>query len=110
MPPDTPVLNESRNATGCNSKSGSAPDAGGVEKYHEGDGLDHSKGEHSHRGGANGGHLIELGSDEAFHAELIHDDTTHRVSIIIPGGKAAKNGLKGSASNERFSAPDDFLK
>lgn len=75
---------------GCNSKSGNAPDAVVAERHHEGDGHDHSPGEHSHIG-PHDGHLIELGSDEAFHAELIHDDKAHRVTIFILDGKAKNN-------------------
>jgi hypothetical protein len=73
---------------GCNQKGANGP-PGKVEaeKHHEGDGHDHSAGEHSDAG-PHGGHLIELGSDEAFHAELLHDDTTHRVTVYILDGKA----------------------
>lgn len=75
---------------GCNSKSSSDHNAIVAERHHEGDGHDHSMGEHSHIG-PHDGHLIELGSDEAFHAELVHDDTTHRVTIFILDGKAKNN-------------------
>jgi hypothetical protein len=75
---------------GCNSRSTSEPSAVASERHHEGDGHDHSTGEHSHTG-PHDGHLIELGSDEAFHAELIHDDKTHRVTIFILDGKAKNN-------------------
>ena len=71
-------------------KSSGGPNTGVAERHHEGDGHDHSSGEHSHTG-PHDGHLIELGSDEAFHAELIHDDKTHRVTIFILDGKAKNN-------------------
>lgn len=76
---------------GCDSKGGGGKaDTGSPEKHHEGDGHDHSAGEHSEIG-PHGGHLIELGSDEAFHAELLHDDKTHRVTVYILDGKAKDN-------------------
>jgi hypothetical protein len=55
--------------------------------HHEGDGHGHTAEAHSEIG-PHGGHLIELGSNEAFHAELLHDDTTHRVTVYILDGKA----------------------
>lgn len=73
---------------GCNTNS--AHDEPASERHHENDGHDHSSGEHSHIGPHNG-HLIELGSGEAFHAELIHDDKTHRVTVFILDGTAKKN-------------------
>lgn len=73
---------------GCSSESSTQPDA--PERHHEGDGHDHSPGGHSHIG-PHGGHLIELGSDESFHAELLHDEAMHRVTIYILDGEAKKN-------------------
>lgn len=76
---------------GCNTNGvGGTPDRVGAERHHEGDGHDHSAGEHSDAG-PHGGHLIELGSDEAFHAELLHDEKTHRVTVYILDGKAKEN-------------------
>lgn len=61
-----------------------------AERHHENDGHDHSAGEHSHIGPHNG-HLIELGSNEEYHAELLHDEATHRVTIYILDGAAKTN-------------------
>jgi hypothetical protein len=75
-------------AVGCNSK----PGAGGgatTERHHEGDGHDHAAGEHSETG-PHGGHLIELGKED-YHAELIHDETAHVVTIYILDGKAKES-------------------
>jgi hypothetical protein len=35
--------------------------------------------------------LIELGSNEEYHAELVHDEATHRVTVYILDGAAKKN-------------------
>lgn len=61
-----------------------------AERHHENDGHDHSTGEHSHEG-PHGGHLVELGTSEEFHAEVIHDDKSHRVTVYILDGKAKEN-------------------
>lgn len=76
---------------GCGTKGGTdAPDAVVTDKHHEGDGHDHASAEHASIG-PHGGQLIELGSDEAFHAELVHDDNAHRVTVYILDGKAKNN-------------------
>jgi hypothetical protein len=76
---------------GCGTKAGNvAPNASVAENHHEGDGHDHSSAEHSHFG-PHGGHIIELGSNDAFHAELLHDDKTHRVAVYILDGKATNS-------------------
>jgi len=41
---------------------------------------------HSHEG-VHGGHIIELG-DENYHAELVHDDATHKVGVYLLDGTA----------------------
>lgn len=73
---------------GCTSKTGSdpakPPDA---QEHHEKDGHDH--GQHSDKG-PHGGQLIELGQ-EAYHAELIHDEKTHQVTIYILDGQARQS-------------------
>jgi hypothetical protein len=48
------------------------------------EGHDHgAEAEHAHpTEGPHGGHLIELG-DEQFHAELLHDEATHTVTVHI---------------------------
>jgi hypothetical protein len=79
---------------------GKTSDTGGAESVasehhnddgHDHDGHDHGSAGHSHVG-PHDGHLIELGSNEAFHAELLHDDSTHRVTVHILDGKA-KNSV-----------------
>jgi len=76
---------------GCNSKNETGTTVASVtQRHHQGDGHAHSTGEHSHTG-PHGGHLIELGSDEAFHAELVHDDAKHRVTVFVLDGKAKDN-------------------
>jgi hypothetical protein len=39
--------------------------------------------------GPNGGHIIEIGA-KAHHAELVHDDATHKVGIYVLDGHAKK--------------------
>jgi hypothetical protein len=74
---------------GCSAKSGPDTEAKPAEHHHEGDGHDHGQEKHSHTG-PHGGHLIELGQ-EAYHAELIHDEKTHQVTIYILDGQVKKN-------------------
>jgi len=73
---------------GCSAKTASNENT--PERHHEGDGHDHSAKEHSHLG-PHGGHLIELGSEEAYHAELLHDDKSQRVTVYILDGKGKDN-------------------
>ncbi|MEX0643570.1 MAG: hypothetical protein WD468_12770 [Pirellulales bacterium] len=61
--------------TGCGS-AGSGGAAADADHGHE----------HSHEG-VHGGHIIELG-DEDYHAELIHDDATHKVGVYLLDGTA----------------------
>lgn len=61
-----------------------------ADRHHENDGHDHSAGEHSHIG-PHKGHLIELGTNEEYHAELLHDEAAHRVTVYILDGEAKKN-------------------
>lgn len=44
---------------------------------------DHGHGDHSKKAGPNGGHLIELGRDHAWHAELTDDHATNTVTIYM---------------------------
>lgn len=75
---------------GCGSNTTHGPDAmSNAEQHHEGDGHEHPNEEHSHTG-PHGGHLIELGQ-EAYHAELLHDDKTHQVTIYILDGQVKKS-------------------
>lgn len=49
-------------------------------------GHDHGAGEHAEHG-PHEGQLIELGKEE-YHAELVHDDKTHTITIYLLDGKA----------------------
>jgi len=44
--------------------------------------------DHSHESGPNGGHLIELGKNEEYHAELVFDAETRVTTIYILDGHA----------------------
>jgi hypothetical protein len=61
---------------GC-GKSGSAP-APEVDAHAD---------EHAHGAGPHGGQIIELGEEE-YHAELTHDDATHKVGVYLLDGSA----------------------
>jgi hypothetical protein len=75
---------------GCSSKTAPGTAASpNAEQHHEGDGHDHGHGKHSDTG-PHGGHLIELGQ-EAYHAELIHDEKTHQVTVYILDGQAKQS-------------------
>ncbi|MGD9722646.1 MAG: hypothetical protein AB7O59_15040 [Pirellulales bacterium] len=74
---------------GCSAKSGPDTEAKPAEQHHEGDGHDHGDEKHSHIG-PHGGHLIELGQ-EAYHAELVHDEKTHQVTIYLLDGQVKKS-------------------
>jgi len=66
---------------GCTEPAGNAP-ATGNQQGEEG----HA--EHNHPSeGPHHGHLIELG-DEAYHAELTHDDATGKVTVYLLAGDA----------------------
>jgi hypothetical protein len=48
-----------------------------------------SGGDHGHgHEGPHGGQLIELGSDEKYHAELVHDDASGTVTVYLLDGEA----------------------
>jgi hypothetical protein len=72
----------------CNSSSPSPPTTlpAHVEDH---DGHDHAHGhDHGHADeGPNGGHLIELGTEE-YHAEWLHDDESGKLTVFILGGSA----------------------
>lgn len=51
------------------------------------DGHDHSEHEHPHAG-PHGGQLVELGANEEYHAELVHDEDIHHITIYILDGSA----------------------
>ena len=42
---------------------------------------------HHHEQGPNGGHIIELGDDEMYHAELVFDEETRKTTIYILDGE-----------------------
>lgn len=84
---------------GCGSESPPDKTPAADSSHHEGDGHDHSGEEAGHfegdghdhgdaaagahpTEGPHGGHLIELGNEE-FHAELLHDEASHTVSVHI---------------------------
>jgi hypothetical protein len=75
---------------GCGTSDGDhAPDLSVSHGHHEGDGHDHGSPGHSHIG-PHGGHLIELGANEAYHAELVTDENAHRVTIYVLDGTAKR--------------------
>ena len=103
-------------ATGCGGGGGTKPTAPGqAEEHADHDHGDHDHGDHEHGDhehgdhehadhehadhehadhehaelGPHGGQLIELGDDE-YHAELLHDEQTHTVTIYVLDGKAAE--------------------
>jgi hypothetical protein len=64
---------------GCGKKQPDGPAAGGSAAETD---------EHEHDDeGPHGGHIIELGTED-HHAELTHDDDTHRVGIYLLGKDA----------------------
>ncbi|MGM0489947.1 MAG: hypothetical protein ACQESR_24720, partial [Planctomycetota bacterium] len=68
--------------TGCGGSSAKAP--GTVNGRQAGDGHEHggeATPEHPVEG-PHGGHLIELGN-EAYHAELLHDETKDSVTVYV---------------------------
>lgn len=70
---------------------GEAPKPATETVHHEGDGhTDHGAPEAGHpEAGPHNGHLIELGKEE-FHAELLHDDATHTITLYVLDGSATK--------------------
>ena len=72
---------------GCDAKPASKPAA---DEHHEGDGHDHSTGAHPETG-PHQGQLVELGNEE-YHAEVVHNEATHTVSIYLLD-KSAKTSV-----------------
>ena len=71
--------------TGC----GEATKPAAETAHHEGDGhAEHDEAGHPEEGPHNG-HLIELGKEE-YHAELVHDDATHTITLYLLDGSAKK--------------------
>jgi hypothetical protein len=66
--------------TGCGDGKSKAPGGGETAEAHD---HDH---EHAEEG-PHGGHIIELGA-EGHHAELTHDETTHKIGVYVLGGDA----------------------
>ena len=77
-------------ATGCGNQP-AKPTAPAQSEKHD----DHEHGDHEHDGhehaelGPHGGQLIELGKEE-YHAELLHDDAMHKVTVYVLDSKAAE--------------------
>jgi len=70
---------------GCGGAATDPP--AGKAEHRDGHGHDHGRA-HAETG-PHQGQLIELG-DEEYHAELLHDDATHRITIYLLDGKAEK--------------------
>ena len=70
--------------TPVNEDGGTPPVSAPATEQAGHEGHDHGhEGEHAHpTEGPHGGHLIELG-DEQYHAELLHDEASHTVSVHI---------------------------
>jgi hypothetical protein len=68
---------------GCGKKP-AAPEAGDGHADEHG----HDHGAHDHAAeGPHGGHIIELGTED-HHAELTHDEASHKVGVYLLGGDA----------------------
>ncbi len=77
-------------ATGCGSQPAKPTAPASSEQPADHDHGDHEHGDHDHAElGPHGGQLIELGEEE-YHAELLHDDQMHKVTIYVLDGKAAE--------------------
>lgn len=81
-------------ASGCGTQRPTSPAStaqASHDAHHDAANHEHSadgRDDHHHAElGPHGGRLIEL-SDEAYHAEILHDDDTHAVSIYLLDGKA----------------------
>ena len=88
------------NSTASNSQNspeeveGHDHDHDGHEGDHDGhEEHEHDGDEHAHHGhgtlGPHGGHLIELG-DDAYHAELVHQEDTDQLILYLLDGQAAE--------------------
>lgn len=65
---------------GCPGKSANKPTAGG--------GHDHAHDDHDHgHTGPHGGHILEFGTED-HHAELTHDEATHKIGVYMLGDDA----------------------
>lgn len=90
----TAVLAVSVSLVGCGADSTETPEGSSPplasETGHD-DHAEHDHGEHAGHAhpteGPHGGHLIELGNEE-YHAELLHDENTHTVTIHLLDGPA----------------------
>ncbi len=85
------LLGCSSDSTGTSTEElGDAPSASAADADHD-DHAGHDHGDeagHEHpTEGPHGGHLIELGNEE-YHAELLHDEDTHAVTIHLLDGPA----------------------
>lgn len=77
--------------TGCGEATKPAAKPAPEIGHHEGDGhADHDAHATGHpEAGPHNGHLIELGKEE-YHAELLHDDATHTITLYMLDGSAKK--------------------
>ena len=76
---------------GCDS-SPPEPDTHQDEESHEGH-THEDELEHAHpTEGPHGGHLVELGGEE-YYAELLHDESTHTVTVHLLGAAAEESVL-----------------
>lgn len=67
----------------------------GQSHRHDGQVAAHDEHDHDHDElGPHGGALIELGS-ESYHAELVHDDQTHTVTVFLLDGTAKQPAPAG---------------
>lgn len=73
---------------GCWKPNAPGADAPAVVEHAD---DDHGHGDHGHpEEGPHHGSLIELGKEE-YHAELVHDDAAHKVTIYLLDGAAKKS-------------------
>jgi len=91
---------------GCGSSTEAPPKASSHADHDEHD--DHEDGdEHGHPSeGPHHGSLIELGNNEKYHAELVHDETSGSVTIYVLDS-AAKNAVPIEATEVRVNLSHD---
>jgi hypothetical protein len=76
--------------SGCSGQTDQHPQAG-QHASHDHDHGDHDHGDHDHAEvGPHNGDVVELGKEE-YHAELVHDDASHRVTVYLLDAHAKKS-------------------
>jgi hypothetical protein len=71
-------------AVGCNRPAPTAPETT-AESGHD----EHGHAHHHHAAhGPHDGHLVELGGDESYHAEWVHDEASGKTIIYLLAGDA----------------------